>query len=255
MSVKFTTIILLVIVFAVSRVSATEKTPILPNDTEFVVLFHGLGRTERSLNDLEKRLIKEGYAVISASYPSLKKSTDHMVKHFVNPTLNKPPISTAKRFHIVTHSLGGVLIRTAFSNGVPQNLARVVMMGPPNQGSEVIDYYQKSALHKRALGPGGMSLGTSTSGIPAKLGPVGFELGVIAGNKSVNPWLSRIIPGEDDGKVSVENTKVDGMQDFIVLPHSHTFMMNRTAVQDQIVHFLKHGSFQHNHTESEGSDE
>ena len=91
--------------------------------------------------------------------------------------------------------------------------------------------------------PAGLQMGTDADGISAKLGPVDFELGVIAGSQSLNPAASRLIPGLDDGVVSVERTKVAGMADFLVVPYSHTFIMTREAVIVQVIHFLRYGAF------------
>jgi len=89
----------------------------------------------------------------------------------------------------------------------------------------------------------GLQLGTDADGIPKTLGPVDFELGVIAGTRTFNPGLSQLLPNPDDGKVSLENTKVDGMDDFLPMPVTHTFMMRSDKVIAQVKHFIKHGSF------------
>ncbi|MBU3916540.1 alpha/beta hydrolase, partial [bacterium] len=120
---------------------------------------------------------------------------------------------------------------------------RVVMLSPPNQGSEVIDKLGSAPGFFWFNGPAGQQLGTGMDSIPLKLGKVDFKLGVITGNKSINLILSLLIPGDDDGKVSIENAKVAGMSDFLVLPHSHPFIMNSDDVIHQTKYFLKYGSF------------
>jgi hypothetical protein len=74
---------------------------------------------------------------------------------------------------------------------------------------------------------------------------VDFPLGVIAGTRSINPILSQSLPNPDDGKVSVENTRVEGMTDFIEMPYTHTFMMSAEPVIRQVQHFLRSGTFSH----------
>jgi hypothetical protein len=118
------------------------------------------------------------------------------------------------------------------------------MLSPPNQGSEVADWAVENPFIQKFLGPSHEQLGTGPESLPNQLGPVDFELGIIAGNKTLNPLFSRMIPGDDDGKVSVERTKVEGMTDFLVVPHSHTYIMWREAVIDQVVYFLENGEFQ-----------
>jgi len=126
----------------------------------------------------------------------------------------------------------------------PAELGRVVMLAPPNRGSEVVDALADIPLLAGVLGPTGVGLGTGTQAITARLGRVTFELGVIAGNSSVNPLFSWLIPGDDDGAVAVERTRVEGMRDFLVLNHTHTFIMNSPEVHTQVAAFLETGAFQ-----------
>merc|ERR1711966_476935 len=92
-------------------------------------------------------------------------------------------------------------------------------------------------------GPASIQLSTSNASLPNSLGPVDFELGVIAGDRSINPILSVIIPGKDDGKVSVSRTKVDGMKDFMVVHSPHPILMNNRKVRSAILSFLQKGNF------------
>jgi hypothetical protein len=96
---------------------------------------------------------------------------------------------------------------------------------------------------RAVLGPAGSQLGTDSTAIPAQLGPVRFSLGIIAGNRSLNPLYSWLIPGPDDGKVGVDRAKAEGAADFLVVPASHTFIMNRGDVAEEVVHFLRYGRF------------
>jgi len=93
-------------------------------------------------------------------------------------------------------------------------------------------------------GPAGKELGTGTESLPLRLGPANFDLGIITGVRSINPFLSTLIPGQDDGKVGVEHAKLDGMHDFLVLRCSHPFIMKSDRAIEQTLYFLEHGSFQ-----------
>jgi len=160
------------------------------------------------------------------------------------------PSQSAKKIHIVTHSLGGILARQYLSVNRVENLGNVVMLGPPNQGSEIVDYFLASpfmaGIFNLANGPAGQQLNTQESGKPRALGPVDFSLGVIAGDRTYNPILSSFLPGDNDGKVTVESSRVDGMIDHLTLPVDHTFMMRNDNVINQVKYFLIHSRFDHN---------
>ena len=117
------------------------------------------------------------------------------------------------------------------------------MLGPPNQGSEVVDRLRHFKLLKQINGPACLQLGTEEKGFIHNLGKVEFDLGVIAGNRSINPLLSLLLPGEDDGKVTVERTKIEGMNDFRIVPCSHSFFMSKKKVKELVQSFLKNGFF------------
>ena len=148
-----------------------------------------------------------------------------------------------KKIHFVTHSFGGIILRCYLRENQVKNIGRVVMLSPPNQGSELVDNFEENIFFKIATGPSGKQLGTKSSSIPNTIGPVNFDLGIIAGNRSTNPIYSRLIPGADDGKVSVDRSRIKGMADFLVVSHSHTFIMNSPEVIKQVIHFLEKGRF------------
>jgi predicted alpha/beta hydrolase family esterase len=214
---------------------------VFAENQETVVLLHGLGRTSASMYFLKTQLEDIGYKVVSESYAS----TDGSIKEhadWLNTIINNCCVESGK-IHFVTHSLGGIILRLHLKVKQYPNIGRVVMLSPPNKGSQVADFLKDWDLFQFVMGPSGQEIGTSPDSIPNKLGPVKFELGVITGDVSFNPFTSLLIPGPDDGKVSVESAKVKGMKDFIVLPHSHTFIMNSQEVIDQVILFLETGNF------------
>ncbi|CAG35120.1 hypothetical protein DP0391 [Desulfotalea psychrophila LSv54] len=216
----------------------------VPINNECVILLHGLARTSRSMVSMEESLLSSGYRVINLDYPSRKFKIEKLADAAVSAALSECQEYSPRKVHFVTHSLGGILVRQYLSKRQIANLGRVVMLSPPNGGSEVVDKMKAVPGFFWLNGPAGQQLGTSAASIPRRLGRVGFELGVIAGNRSVNLILSLMITGEDDGKVSIENAKVEGMVDFLVLPHSHPFIMRATEVIRQTKYFLQHGAFQ-----------
>ncbi len=211
------------------------------NTNECVILLHGLARSDGSMKKLSQVLDDAGYLTVNVSYPSTKQHIEALATDAIAKALAHCPEDSTINF--VTHSMGGILVRQYLKKNIIKNLGRVVMLGPPNKGSHVVDNLSKIPGFKLINGPAGMQLGTTQVSIPNTLGSADFELGIIAGTRSVNPILSLMLPNPNDGKVTVEHTKLDGMNDHIELPVTHSFMMNNKNVISQILYFLKNGIF------------
>jgi triacylglycerol lipase len=222
---------------------------------ECVILLHGLGRTSRSLTKMADALEGAGFNPVNLDYPSHKMTIQELAPETVERGLGRCARMQARTVHFVAHSMGGVLVRYYLSRRRPQNLGRVVMLSPPNRGSEAADHLRDSALYKWFNAPAGQQLVTGPEGLPEQLGPVDFPLGIITGNQHsfFDAWLADVIPGTDDGKVSVERAKVEGMADFLVLPYSHPFIMNAEEVIEQTLQFLRGGRFGTRPPSAEGS--
>lgn len=210
-------------------------------DEQCVVLLHGLARTERSMGAIADELAEAGYRVANIGYPSREYPIEVLAVDAVGRGVEQ--CADAGELHFVTHSLGGILVRQYVARYGLERLGRVVMLGPPNQGSEVVDAYRDLPGFGLWNGPAGAQLGTGADSFPRQLGPVDFKLGIIAGNWTNNPILSLILPDADDGKVTVKNTRLEGMSDHLVMPVTHTFMMRNDAVIEQVMHFLDYGWF------------
>jgi pimeloyl-ACP methyl ester carboxylesterase len=195
------------------------------------------------MSTLGEFLKESGYHVWNVDYASTTQSVAENSADAIGLTLRDSLGAQCKKIHFVTHSLGGILVRDYLSRYSIENLGRVVMLGPPNQGSEVVDNLKDWSLFKWINGPTGAQLGTDARSVPKQLGPVDFELGVIAGSWSINWINSMLIPGPDDGKVSVQSTKIKGMQDHIVLPTTHPMMMTNKDVLSETLEFLQKGRF------------
>jgi hypothetical protein len=192
---------------------------------------------------IEDALVSEGYLVRNESYPSTSDAIEILSETAITDGLGFCNQNRTGTVHFVTHSLGGILVRQYLQHHTISNLGRVVMLSPPNHGSEVSDLLKDYTIYQFILGPAAQQLGTDKDSLTKQLGPVKGEIGIITGVSSSDPWFSPVIPGDDDGKVSVESAKLDEMSDFMTVPNGHTFIMRDEIVIKQILHFLKQGSF------------
>lgn len=208
-----------------------------------VVLLHGLGRGADAMNKMEQALRDAGFATANVDYPSREKSVAELAELAVADGMARCRARHAEHIHFVTHSLGGILVRQYFQQRPVAEARRVVMLGPPNHGSEVVDKHREAGWFRKMTGKAGQELGTETTSVPNSLKPVPLAIGVIAGTRTSDPWFSGRIPGDDDGKVSTASAKLDGMKDYLEVAHGHTFMMRADDVIRQTIFFLRNERF------------
>lgn len=238
------TLMLLVLSCAFLPFSSAIAESTLPK-ADCVVLLHGLARTYRSMTKMEDALSESGYQVANIDYLSREQRVEELARTAVTQGIERCNKSGAEAIHFVTHSLGAMLVRYYLGQNELANLGRVVMLAPPNQGSEVVDAWRNVPGYFWLNGPAGDQLGTDADGIARQLGPVTYPVGIVAGTRSINLILSLWLPNPDDGKVSVERTKVDGMTDFLTMPVAHPFIASNEHVIEQTLNFLRVGKFDH----------
>jgi pimeloyl-ACP methyl ester carboxylesterase len=210
---------------------------------ECVILLHGMGRTKRSMRRLERRLSGQGYRTVNLDYPSLSLTIEEIADVRLAPVVERCGEEGCGRIHFVTHSLGGIVVRRFLQTHEVPAHSRMVMLAPPNQGSELADILSSFFFYRRVMGPAAQQLGTGPDSLPNRLGPAPIETGIITGAKGLVPFASWLFQGPNDGKVSVERARLAGMRDFLVMPCGHSFIMRNPAVLFQVVHFLQYGRF------------
>ena len=243
---KFISIILIVcgLSFGLHACRLDSQTSASKNET--VVLLHGLARSSKAMNKMSKQLTAEGYYVINHDYPSTSATIDKLTADIFQSL--EPQLNNAQKVHFVTHSMGGIILRDYLEDHTLPNLGRVVMLAPPSRGSEVTDKLGDVFLYKWINGPAGNQLGTGTNSHPLRLKAPEFELGIIAGDRSINPILSLLIPGPDDGKVALKRVKPETYSDYLQLHTTHATMIWNKEVIKQTIHFIEEGAFEHHST-------
>ncbi|MDT8311991.1 MAG: alpha/beta fold hydrolase [Methylophaga sp.] len=216
--------------------------PAVADSAKQVVLLHGLARSAGSMHSMAEHLQDHGFKICNIDYPSRHHPIEILAADFVVPAIRD--CFATGRINFVSHSLGGIIVRQLAAKHTDIQIGRVVMLAPPNQGSEVVDKLGNFGLFNWLNGPAGQQLGTAKDSLPNQLGPATFALGVITGNRSINLILSGLIPGPDDGKVAVKRAGLEGMRDFLVVEQTHPFIMGSDEVQQQTLIFLQTGQFE-----------
>ena len=208
-----------------------------------LVLLHGLGRTRYSLWPVAREALRRRYRVHNLGYPSRHAPIERLAES-VGQRVREISDSGGP-VDVVTHSMGGIVLRAAVaSESLPADrVRRVVMLAPPNHGSEVADRLRDYLVYRLFTGPAGQQIGTDDDSVPRRLPPPPFELGIIAGRRSGNPLFARVLGAEGDGKVTVASAQIEGMRELVVVDRSHTFIMWAPDVLAHIFAFLQTGRF------------
>jgi alpha-beta hydrolase superfamily lysophospholipase len=223
--------------------TTTSRVPVEPvAPGQCVVVLHGMGRTRASMQEIAADLRHAGYAVVNVSYPARSQPIERLAPR-VGEMVARCRRQGATRIHFVTHSLGGIVVRYWLRDHPMADAGRIVMLGPPNRGSEVTEKYRDALWYRFTTGPAGQQIGTGADSVPNQLGAPPLPTGVIAGTRSANPAFAALFGGPNDGKVSVARARMPGLADFLEVDASHYYLTHSQEVLRQVRAFLAHGRF------------
>lgn len=214
---------------------------ILDGGGDCVFLMHGILRSSSIMDEMAKAFYAAGFKTISVDYSSTAYDIDTLTQMTLETFV--PEYCPAQTVNFVGHSMGGIIIRNYLANNEVLNLGRVVTVASPHKGSEVADFLNKIWLTRQLLGPALSEITTDDLSVARSLPTPDYELGAIAGTCSFIPFFSYLLPGPDDGEVSLESAKLEGAKDYIELPHSHTFIMQAEDTQKNVLKFVEFGEF------------
>ena len=202
--------------------------------SETVVLLHGMGRTRASMWLMEVRLRSAGYTVLNFPY-SAKATTMDLLSEELRVFLAEKVETPV--YHLIGHSLGNIILRNGFKKGYPPGLGRIVMLAPPNRPAEMARAFKDNPIYRWFTGDSGQQLASEEFYETLPVPPV--EFGVVAGDRGQRLTFKE----PNDGVVTVESTKLEGMKAWALVHHAHTFIMNSRQVALLCMQFLRHGNF------------
>ena len=205
-----------------------------------VVLLHGLWRGWRAMRPMARALERDGYSTLIIPYPSARKPVRELVAQ-VREEVEK--IAGDQMVHFITHSLGGIIVRELLAGEVPWQTGRIVMLAPPNQGSEIVDWSKNHPVLRKVLGPAGQALGSD--GIPCELPalPADLQAAAVMGRRSSIPFFRKLLGPENDGIVSADKGRIHGLRGFSVIDADHTFIQMHPEAIQLCLNFLKTGEW------------
>ena len=237
--------ILLLCVFIVGCYSSFFQYSIASTDAsdDFVIILHGLRGKSSSFLELERALQANGFNVCRVDYPSTKRTIQVLADMAIGEAVLRCKQAGSDTLYFVTHSMGAIVLRYFLQENDLPRCGRVVFICPPNHGTELVDKFAWCGLYRKINGPAGMQLGTAKDGFVSSLELPDYNFGVVMSTRSINPLASAFIPGEDDGRVSIESAKLAGMRDFVLVQSNHHNSMKKQETIQRVINFFKSGEF------------
>lgn len=211
---------------------------------KWVILVHGVLRSSSSMEKIEKALRNKGYKTLNFDYDS-RRETIKIVAKRLHREITKIYERDIESVSFVTHSFGTIIVRYYCANHTIKKKGRFVMIAPPNKGSQWARILSRLSLYKWVLGVAGGKVQDVEQAIPKIMSPPPIEFGVIAGGTGMKMGINPLLPGDDDGTITVEETKLEGMKDFIQIRGQHSLLLLQQGVIDNVIHFLERGQFIH----------
>ena len=224
------------------EIKREKKLPKMSGDG--VLLVHGITRSSKSMAGYREPLEKAGLQVFPFDYPSTRVDLDASAE-YLHQVIES--LEGIERLHIVAHSMGGVVARAYRAKHRDPRLNRLVLVGSPQNGAEMADLARDKAnvIFKTIFGPAGQQLITDQAGFLAKLPKPDVEFAVIAGGHPPN-GINPLIPGDDDGIVSVASTRLAGAADYLYVESLHLALNRNATAHAATVRFLQTGKLREN---------
>ena len=209
-----------------------------------VIVLHGLGEGRRSMQplvahlraSLDATVLAFGYASTSSAIADHGRALAAVVR----------ALPGADRISFVGHSLGNLVVRSWMGQadaGDLDRLDRMVMLGPPNQGSELAQLAARFPMPATLSTGAARDLAIDWHRVAPTLPAPPCPFGIVAGGRGDDDGYSMVLAGDDDAVVRVEETRLAGEDDFLLVPVHHAAMMKNTAVQRAVTSFLSTGRF------------
>ena len=209
-----------------------------------IVLIHGIHGERSDLSLLNEKLQQKGFKTYNFHYPSTKYPIEKLSSNYLKPFLAKLN-SQNQSISFLTHSMGGILLRHYLYKNKDIDIEKIIMLAPPNKGSDLVDIFGNNFIFKKRYGPAGQQIGTDLEQNLHLSNLEEYKVGIIAGDKTDHPYFSIFIPGKDDGKVALTNTFIDSDFDFLIVPCGHETILKSKIVLRAVDNYLKKGEFSH----------
>lgn len=217
-----------------------EKLRLEPMTGTAVIALHGILRSSKSWDALKRHLEPDGYQFVAVDYPSTQRSIEQFADQLQTVIAS---LNGIEKIHFVVHSMGGLVVRRWCQTYSDPRIGRLVMIGTPNAGAEIATMLQKNLLFQAIFGPAGQELVAAPDNFIEKLPTPPFEFGVIMGSRGTSDGYNPLIPGDDDGVVTVRSARLPGAVDSLAVRCLHSFQCWNPEVMDATRRFLKSGAF------------